>query len=242
MLMVLSRLMVAVKDNLPSVMMALAVVFGIIFLLQIAEAMLSKKAKTIKVSHVTYMTTVALLSAIAGILMLFEFPLPFIAPGFYKIDLSEVPIIIGAFTLGPVAGVLIEFIKIVINLFVNGTTTAFIGEMANFLMGIAFVIPASMMYYVRKTKRRAVIGLIYGAVFATIIGVLLNAYVLLPFYAAAFGGIEKIVAAGTAVNPAIHSVFTFCMIAVAPFNLIKFSVVSVIAASIYGSVSRVIKK
>lgn len=242
MLMVLSRLMVAVKENLPGVMIALAVVCGVIFLLQLIEVMLAKKAEVTRLSRVTYMTSVALLSAIAGILMLFEFPLPFIAPGFYKIDLSEVPILIGAFTLGPAAGVLIVFIKIVINLFINGTTTAFIGETANFLMGIAFVIPASMVYYVRKTKKKAILGMIYGTIFATILGVLLNAYVLLPFYAAAFGGIEKIVAAGTAVNPAIHSVFTFCMIAVAPFNLIKFSVVSVIAASIYGSVSRVVKR
>lgn len=242
MLAVLSSLITVISDNLASVMLSLAVVCVILLVLQSMEVLLSKKSEEKRVSHVTYMTLVALLSAISGILMLFEFPIPFIAPGFYKVDLSEVPVIVGAFALGPVAGVLIEFIKILINLFVNGTTTAFIGEIANFLIGIAFVIPASMVYYVRKTKKKAVIGLIYGTIFTTITGVLLNAYVLLPFYAAAFGGMENIVAAGTAVNPAINSVFTFCMIAVAPFNLIKFSIVSVISLSIYGSVSRVIKR
>lgn len=242
MLTVLSSLISAIKNNLSSVIVSLAIVFVIILILQFLEILFSKKSEEIPVSRVSYMTSIALLSAVAGILMLFEFPLPFIAPGFYKVDLSEVPVVVGAFALGPVAGVLIEFVKIIINLFVNGTTTAFIGEMANFLIGIAFVIPASMVYYLKRNKKKAIIGLIYGTFFTTITGVLLNAYVLLPFYAAAFGGMENIVAAGTAVNPAINSVFTFCMIAVAPFNLIKFSVVSVISLSVYGSVLRVIKR
>ena len=89
---------------------------------------------------------VGMLAAISTILMLFEFPLPFIAPGFYELDFSEVPILIGAFALGPVAGVLTELVKILLNLVINGTNTAFVGEFANFVMGCAFVVPASVIY------------------------------------------------------------------------------------------------
>ena len=88
---------------------------------------------------------VGMLAAISTILMLFEFPLPFIAPGFYELDFSEVPIMIGAFALGPVAGVLTELVKILLNLVINGTNTAFVGEFANFVMGCAFVVPASVI-------------------------------------------------------------------------------------------------
>lgn len=242
MLVVLSGLMSAVRENLTSVIFFLAGVLVLVLVLQFLEIMISRKKEEKKVSGVTYMTFVSLLSAIAGVLMLFEFPLPFIAPGFYKVDFSEVPVVVGAFVLGPVAGVLIEFIKVVINLFVNGTTTAFIGEIANFLMGISFIIPAAMVYYFKKTKQKAVLGLVFGTAFTTVTGVLLNAYVLLPFYAAAFGGMENIVAAGTAVNPAIDSVLTFCVLAVAPFNLLKFSFVSFLSLSVYRSLGRAIKR
>ena len=173
--------------------------------------------------------------------MLFEFPIPFIAPGFYKIDLSEVPVIIGAFAMGPVAGIVIEFVKILLNLFINGTSSAFVGEFGNFVVGAAFVIPASILYFAKKTRKRAIMGLVAGVITTTVIGCLVNAFVLLPFYGAAFGGIDKIIAAGTAVNPAVNSVFVFCLIIVAPFNIIKFSIVSVITVLIYHKISYLLK-
>ena len=95
---------------------------------------------------------VGMLAAISTILMLFEFPLPFIAPGFYELDFSEVPILIGAFALGPVAGVLTELVKILLNLVINGTNTAFVGEFANFVLGCAFVVPASVIYKRKKNR------------------------------------------------------------------------------------------
>ena len=96
------------------------------------------------------MAKVGVLSAMATVLMLFEFPLP-IAPSFYELDFSEVAVLIGSFALGPLAGVLIEFIKILINLLINGTDTLFVGELANFLMGCAFVLPAALVYCRKKT-------------------------------------------------------------------------------------------
>ena len=97
---------------------------------------------TVRTTTTRTIVCVGMLAAISTILMLFEFPLPFIAPGFYELDFSEVPIMIGAFALGPVAGVLTELVKILLNLVINGTNTAFVGEFANFVMGCAFVVPA----------------------------------------------------------------------------------------------------
>ena len=115
-------------------------------------------------SSLRYMVKVGVLSAMATVLMLFEFPLP-IAPSFYELDFSEVAVLTGSFALGPLAGVLIEFIKILINLLINGTDTFFVGELANFLMGCAFVLPASLVYFRKKTLGRAIVGKSIGDVF-----------------------------------------------------------------------------
>ena len=123
---------------------------------------------------------VGMLAAISTILMLFEFPLPFLAPGFYELDFSEVPILIGAFALGPVAGVLTELVKVLLNLVVNGTQTAFVGEFANFVMGCMFVLPASLIYKMKKSRKHAVIGLAAGTVTMSVVAVFINALVLLP--------------------------------------------------------------
>ena len=110
--------------------------------------------KTNTTSATRTMVSVGMLGAISVVLMLVEFPLPFIAPGFYKLDFSEVPILVGAFALGPVAGVMTELIKILLNLVINGTDTAFVGEFANFVMGCAFVIPAALIYKKKKNFNR----------------------------------------------------------------------------------------
>ncbi len=188
------------------------------------------------------MTTIGMLSAIAIILNLFSFPLWF-APSFYKIDLSELPVIIGAFALGPVAGVTIETVKIILNLLINGTNTAFVGEIANFVMGCAFAVPAGIIYYRSKTKKNACIGLIIACLFSVIAGSLLNAFVLLPAYAKAFGmPVQAFVDMGAALNKGIKSLSSFIFLAVAPFNLIKYGLVSLITMLIYKPISRVIKK
>lgn len=146
-----------------------------------------------------------MLAAIAVILMLFEVPLPF-APPFYKLDLSEVPILIAAFAMGPMAGAAAELIKILLNLVINGTTTAFVGEAANFLIGCSLVLPAAWIYQRRKTKTMAVAGMAVGTVLMAAVGGLLNAYVLLPVYARAFGiPISGLIEMGSAVNQMIRS-------------------------------------
>ncbi len=186
------------------------------------------------------MCTGAMLAAIAAVLMFLDFPVPFL-PSFYKIDFSELPVLIGAYALGPVAGVIIEAFKILVKFLIKGSTTAGIGELANFLMGVAFILPASIPYRLKKTKKRAIIGLVIGTVCCTVAGCLLNAYVLLPVYAKAFGGMEKIIGLGTKVNKNISGLGSFVLLATAPLNLIKCISVSVITMLIYKPLSRIIK-
>ncbi len=182
-----------------------------------------------------------MLGAVAVVLMLFEIPLPF-APSFYEIDFSEVPVLVGTFAMGPVAGASVELVKILLNFIINGTTTAGVGEIANFLIGCALVVPAGIIYRRKRTRTGALIGMAAGTVFMTLIGCLLNAYVLLPAYAAAFQmPIDALVAMGTAVNGSIDSLLTFVAFAVAPFNLLKGVLVSLIVFLIYKKISPVFR-
>lgn len=185
---------------------------------------------------------IGMLGAIATVLMLFEFPIPFIAPPFYELDFSEVPVLVGAFALGPFAGAAIELVKILINLLINGTATAFVGEIGNYILGCSFVIPAAMIYQKKKSKKNALIAMVVGTITMTIFGCILNAYVLLPTYAAAFGmPIDAIVGLGSAINGNITNVMTFVIIAVAPFNILKGITVSTITLLIYKHISPILK-
>ena len=192
-------------------------------------------------TKVRMMAQMGMLSAIAVVLMLFEIPLPF-APSFYEIDFSEVPVLIGCFTMGPLAGAIIELLKILLNFAINGTATAGVGEVANFLIGCAFVIPAAVIYKKKRTRTGAIIGMVTGTLFMTFIGCFLNAFVLLPTYAKAFGmPIDALVGMVTAVNSHITSLTTFVIFAVAPFNLLKGFLVSLIVFLIYKKISPILK-
>ena len=184
---------------------------------------------------------IGMLSALAIILMQFEIPLPF-APAFYKIDFSEVPVLIGCFSMGPFAGVLIELIKVILNVAIKGTMTMGIGDAANFLIGCAFCVPAALIYQKKRTKSGAVTGMVVGTVIMTILGCVLNAYILLPVYAKAFEmPLDALVSMGTEVNGAITGLMTFVLFAVAPFNLLKGVLVSFIVFLIYKKISPIFK-
>lgn len=183
---------------------------------------------------------IGMLSALAIILMQFEIPLPF-APAFYKIDFSEVPVLIGCFSMGPFAGVLIELIKVILNVAIKGTMTMGIGDAANFLIGCAFCVPAALIYQKKRTKSGAVTGMVVGTVIMTILGCVLNAYILLPVYAKAFEmPLDALVSMGTEVNVAITGLMTFVLFAVAPFNLLKGILVSLIVFFVYKKIRQVL--
>jgi riboflavin transporter FmnP len=209
----------------------------------IAEEFLGERMSDMNKKKMTtqMITQIGMLGAIATVLMLFEIPLPF-APSFYEIDFSEVPVLIGCFSMGPLAGALIELVKIVLNFVINGTATAGVGEVANYIIGISFCIPAGVIYKKRKTKKAAIIGLVVGTLFMTILGCFVNAYILLPTFAAAFKmPIDALIEMGTAVNANITNLFTFVMFAVAPFNLLKGVLDSIIVMAVYKKISPILK-
>ncbi|MCI7739820.1 MAG: ECF transporter S component [Lachnospiraceae bacterium] len=193
-------------------------------------------------SKVRTLAQIAMLGAVATVLMLFEFPIPFIAPPFYEMDFSEVPVLVGAFAMGPVAGIAIEAIKILLNFVINGTITAGVGELANFIFGCAFLLPAALIYRKNKTRKNAIIGMAIGTVVMTVAACIINALVLLPAYGAAFGmPVDAFVQMGTSINKAIDSLFTFAVLAVGPFNLIKGIAVSAIVLLIYKRIRVILK-
>jgi len=174
--------------------------------------------------NIEKLVKIAILGTLSSIVMLFEFPLP-IAPPFYEMDFSEVVVMLGGFAIGPSAVFGIEAVKIGLNLLINGTTTVGVGELANFLLGVSLTFLPSFVYRYSKfknTKKGAVLGMLGGILLFAVLGVVLNIYVLIPFYSSAYGlPIEKIVEMGSAIFPAVNSVEKLAVFCVLPFNLIK---------------------
>ena len=222
--------------------------FMIIIVLFMAALLLEKVAQKRNGVREPVFTTrkmamVGMFSALAMILMLFEFPLPF-APGFYKLDFSELPILVGTFAFGPAAGVLMEFVKILLKLFIKGTSTAFVGDLANFVVGCSFILPASLVYTFRKSKKSAIAGCVTGTLILTLFGTAFNAVYLLPVFAEMFHmSMDNLLAMGAEVNPLMTegSIISFVVVCVAPMNLIKGASVSLVTMLIYKPLSPIIK-
>jgi len=186
------------------------------------------------------MTKIAILTAISAIIMLFEFPLPF-APSFYELDLSEAVILMGGFAMGPLAAAIMELLKNLLNLLLNGTITAGVGELANFVMGCALVVPASLIYQYRKTLKSAIIGLVTGTLSLVVIGCVMNYFVMIPAYVAlAHFPLEAILSMGAEANDMVNSLGTLVLFAVAPFNLVKGVACSLINLLLYKRLSKIL--
>lgn len=185
--------------------------------------------------QIVYMSRTAVLASAAAILMFMDFPV-FFMPAFLKMDLSEIPAIIGAFSLGPLAGFWIMLVKNMLHL--ANSQTAGVGELANFLVGTAMVMPAGIIYRYCKNRKGAVLALAAGTLSMTLAASILNYWVLIPLYQAVlnFPG-EIIVGMGHAVNPRIIDLRTFILFAIIPFNLLKGLLVSLITMLIYKKVS-----
>ena len=194
-----------------------------------------------KKNNIAYIAKIAVLGAVSAILMLLEFPLPF-APEFYKLDLSESIVLIAGFSMGPLAAILTEFVKILLNLLINGTITAGVGELANFCIGVAFVLPAALIYKYKKTFMTALAGMLVGSVSLVIIGALINYYIMIPAYSKFIIPMETIINMGNAVNPEIDSLWTLVLFATIPFNLLKGAICSLIATLIYKRLSPILHK
>lgn len=187
-----------------------------------------------------YTLKATLLGAIGFILGFLETPL-FIFPDFYKIDISEITTIISGFALGPVFAVVTAAIKNMLGLFT--TTTGGVGQLANFLVGSAFAVPAAFIYRQKKTKAHAITGLLIGTLGMMLMGVIMNKYVLLPFYANVMKfPLEAIIGMANKLNSQVTDLNSFLFWVVAPFNLIKGIILSVIALLIYKKISPLLHK
>ncbi len=227
-------------ENLKFILTCLAIFAALVLIAVAFERLLVKDRKRLSDTH--YITYTAIFACMAGVLMLVEIPL-FFAPGFYKMDLSELPIMICTFYLGPVAGVVAELIKVCIKLLLKGTSTAFVGDFANFAVGCSFVLPASIVYHAKPSRKSALWGMVVGTLVMTVFGSAFNAIYLLPKFAVLFGmPMEVIVGMGTKVNSAITSVPTLVLFAVVPFNLLKGFVVSLLTFLLYKRISPILHK
>ena len=234
----MSELLQSAKENVTVLLVCLQVAVGLFVVAMLVEKYCLKSVKEVsKARRVSY---IAMFSVLAAVLMFFEIPL-FFAPSFYEIDLSEVPVLICTFYLGPVAGVTTELAKVIIKILLKGTTTAFVGDFANFVVGCSFVLPASIIYHVKKSKASAIGGMAVGTLCMTVFGSLFNAVYLLPKFAQLFGmPLDAIIGMGTAVNSAINSVSTLVLFAVVPFNLLKGLIVSIITYLLYKRVEKIL--
>lgn len=223
------------KNNFGFAAVCIAIIAGLFLLAKLLERLLPNPRR---ISKTRRMTIIAICSALAAILHILDFPLLFLAPEFYKLDFSELPVMLCGFFLGPSAAVACEGLKILLKLLMKGTSTAFVGDFANFVVGCSLVIPAVTIYHFGRKKKTAIWGLVVGTVCLTVFGSAFNALYLLPKFAEMFMPMEAIIAAGTAIHNGIHSLWSFVLICVAPLNLIKGITVSILTLLLYKRVAR----
>lgn len=232
----MAELLVEMKENLLFIVMCIAIITALALLAKLAERYLPAKRA---VTPARRITIIAVCAAIAAVLHMLDFPLLFLAPEFYKLDFSELPVMLCGFYLGPSAAVACEAVKILLKLLLKGTSTAFVGDFANFAVGCSLVLPAIIVYHVKKTRKGAFWGLVLGTVVLTIFGSAFNAIYLLPKFSQLYGiSLDAIIGMGSEINAGIHSVSTFVMLAVAPLNLIKGICISVLTLLLYKRVAR----
>ncbi len=184
---------------------------------------------------------IGVLSALAAGLMFLETLIPF-TPGFLKLDISELPVLLGTFAFGPIAGILIELVKNLIHFLFNSSSGG-VGEIANFIVGTALLVPAGMIYKLRKDKRHAMIGLVAGTLFMAAVGAAVNYWFLIPVYVTVMHfPLDAIIGMGTQALPAINSLGTLILYGIVPFNLFKGIVISVLTLLVYKRVSPLLHK
>ncbi|MDD7463169.1 MAG: ECF transporter S component [Anaerococcus sp.] len=189
---------------------------------------------------VNKLVKVGILSAMSFILMFVQFPIP-IAPPFMKVDLADVPSLIGGFAMGPGYGVAIQFIKNFLNL--SKTTTGGVGELSNFIVGGAFVYVSSFIYHRRKTKKTAIKAMVVGMLVMTVLATLSNTFVIFPLYGKIMGiELQEFVNMVSATNRLVTSYPTLMLLSIAPFNIIKGTIEIIVTDLLYKKVSPILKK
>ncbi len=232
----LLKLWESVQNNVTFVLVTAAIIVGLGLLARLSERFLPQMRKVTPARRVAL---VGICSAIAAVLHILDFPLVFLAPEFYKLDFSELPVLLCGFYLGPSAAVACEGVKILLKLLLKGTSTAFVGDFANFAVGCAFVLPAVILYHIRKTRKGSILALAIGTACLTVFGTAFNALYLIPKFAELYGmPLDAILSMGTAINAGVTDLVTFVVICVAPLNLLKGTVVSILTLLLYKKVAR----
>ena len=232
----MAKLLEQAKENLIFVLMCMAIITALALIAKLAETRLPELRK---VSSAKRVSIVGICAAIATVLHIMDFPLPFLAPEFYKLDFSELPVMLCGFYLGPSATVICEAVKILLKLLLKGTSTAFVGDFANFFVGCSLVLPAVIIYHAHKSKHSAKVGLAVGTIVMTLFGSAFNGIYLLPKFSQLYRlPLDTIIAMGSAINASIQNVTTFVCFAVAPLNLLKGGAVSVLTLLLYKKVAR----
>jgi len=225
-----------VKDNLSFLLASVACVVVLAVLAKLAEKLWLQKRE---VSPARRVCIIGICASIATILHVFDFPVPFLAPEFYKLDFSELPVLLCGFYLGPCATVVCEGLKIMLKLLLKGTSTAYVGDLANFIVGCAFVLPAVIVYHAHKSRHSAIVGLVLGTIVMAVFGSIFNAVYLLPKFSQLYGlPLDSIIAMGTAIWGGVQGVGSFVALCVAPLNLLKGTMVSVLTMLLYKKVAR----
>ena len=231
----MKKLLSDVCDNLGFVLICVLIVVALALLAKLAERLLPEKRK---ISAARRVSIVGICAAIAAVLHILDFPLLAVAPGFYKLDFSELPVLLCGFYVGPAASVACEGVKILLKLLLKGTSTLFVGDLANFTVGCSMALPAVIIYHTHKSKKSAILGLVVGSLCMTVFGSAFNAVYLLPRFAEMYGmPLEAIVSMGTEIHAGVSSVSTFVLLCVAPLNLIKCVAVSILTMLLYKRVA-----
>lgn len=198
---------------------------------------------SLKSSRTTfYVSRVAMLSAIAGMLMIFDFPIP-IFPGFYKFDFSYFPVVISTFSMGPVAGAITAIIKNIIAFLIAGTFTdsAGIGALADLLIGLSFIVPAGLIYRKMHTKKGAIVSMAISLIIVSAFSCLFNYFFLIPAYSKFFG-LDTVLKMAQAATESITDVKGIIVLGTLPFNFLKWLVISILTIVTYKPLSKTILK
>lgn len=173
--------------------------------------------------------------------MLIDFPI-FIAPSFYKIDISDLPCLIGAFAMGPIPALFIQVIKILIKLLLKPTSTAFIGEVAAFITSSVYCVCASVLYKNNRTKFGAKRAILISSIFTVLISSLANYIFIIPAYSRLYGmPLEAIISLGQAIFPIINNKLSFVLCCVVPFNIVKVCIVDLLTLFLYKHISPLLR-
>ncbi len=203
------------------------------------EMTVHKNSKTNVSLKTSLLTKTAVLSVLAYVLMLLEFPV-FFFPGFLKMDVSDLPALIGAFALGPMVGVTVELIKNILH-WITASQTGGIGDLANFIVGIAWILPAAFIYRHKKDKKSAVIGMITGVIVMSVVAAFTNYYMLIPLYSKIMP-LEAIIEMSAAANTMITDINTLILYGIIPFNLFKGTIITVLTLLVYKKLSPILHR